>query len=264
MTNEIKIFENPEFGEVRTEIIDGEPWFVGKDVAEALGYAKARNAISQHVLTEDKKEALIQGTPGGTQTMIIINESGLYALIFGSKLESAKRFKRWVTSEVLPTLRKTGEYKIQKPDSYLIEDPAERARRWAEEYDEKRKLAQENKNLLTTNEKLNKSNKNLKKENSDLKPKAKFHDMVARSSVTKEEAISIRKFAGILSQSKGMKIGPNKLFEFLRRYGYLCEASDVWNKPKQRMIDSGYMLYKEGWDRKTHEPTYHPLITGKG
>lgn len=98
----------------------------------------------------------------------------------------------------------------------------------------------------------------------DMKPKAKFHDMVARSSVTKEEAISVRKFAGILSQSKGIKIGPNKLFEFLRRYGYLCEASDVWNKPKQRMIDGGYMLYKEGWDRKTHEPTYHPLITGKG
>lgn len=108
--NELQIFESSEFGKIRTVEKDGGPWFVGKDVAEALGYAKARNAISQHVLPEDKKEAPIQGAPGGTQTMTIINESGLYALIFGSKLESARRFKRWVTSEVLPAIRKTGAY----------------------------------------------------------------------------------------------------------------------------------------------------------
>lgn len=107
---ELQIFESNEFGKIRTVEKDGVPWFVGKDVAEALGYAKSRNAISQHVLPEDKKEAPIQGVPGGIQTMIIINESGLYALIFGSKLESARRFKRWVTSEVLPAIRKTGAY----------------------------------------------------------------------------------------------------------------------------------------------------------
>ncbi len=111
---ELMIFENAEFGQMRTVTINNEPWFVGKDVAMALGYAKARNAILSHVLEEDKKDAPIQGTPGGTQTMTIINESGLYALIFGSKLESAKKFKHWVTSEVLPSLRKTGSYKIQK------------------------------------------------------------------------------------------------------------------------------------------------------
>lgn len=110
--NELQIFKNEEFGEIRTVTIDNEPWFVGKDVAEALGYSKARNAISAHVSDEDKKDAPIQGTLGGTQNMTIINESGLYALIFGSKLESAKRFKRWVTSEVLPTLRKTGSYEM--------------------------------------------------------------------------------------------------------------------------------------------------------
>lgn len=108
----LQIFENEEFGEIRTVTIDNEPWFVGKDVAEALGYLKARNAISAHVSDEDKKDAPIQGTQGGTQNMTIINESGLYALIFGSKLESAKRFKRWVTSEVLPSIRKTGSYQI--------------------------------------------------------------------------------------------------------------------------------------------------------
>lgn len=110
---DLMIFENAEFGQMRTVTINNEPWFVGKDVATALGYAKARNAILSHVLEEDKKDAPIQGTPGGTQTMTIINESGLYALIFGSKLESAKKFKHWVTSEVLPSLRKTGSYEMK-------------------------------------------------------------------------------------------------------------------------------------------------------
>lgn len=90
----LQVFNSEEFGQVRTMVIDGEPWFVGKDVAEALGYAKARNAIASHVQDEDKKDAPIQGDLGGTQQMTIINESGLYALIFGSKLDSAKRFKR--------------------------------------------------------------------------------------------------------------------------------------------------------------------------
>ena len=109
--NEIRIFDNPEFGEVRTVMIDGEPWFCGRDVATALGYAKPQNAIRDNV---DKEDALKQGTPtaGGIQDLLYINESGLYSLIFGSKLDSAKKFKRWVTSEVLPQLRKTGGYRV--------------------------------------------------------------------------------------------------------------------------------------------------------
>ena len=83
----------------------GEPWFVGKDVAEALGYTAPRNAIANHVDDEDKKDALIQCPLGGTQKMVIINESGLYSLILSSKLPQAKEFKRWVTSEVLPAIR---------------------------------------------------------------------------------------------------------------------------------------------------------------
>ena len=108
--NEFQIFRDERFGEIRTLTIDGESWFVGKDVAAALGYAKARNAIAAHVDPEDKKDAPIQGTLGGPQNMTLINESGVYALIFGSKLESAKAFKRWVTRDVLPAIRKTGEY----------------------------------------------------------------------------------------------------------------------------------------------------------
>lgn len=108
---ELKIFNNEEFGQVRTVTIDGEPWFVGKDVAVALEYKDTKNALKSHVDSEDKRGWQI-ATPGGTQEMTIINESGLYSLIFGSKLPSAKRFKRWVTSEVLPAIRKAGRYEM--------------------------------------------------------------------------------------------------------------------------------------------------------
>ena len=108
--NNIKTFENKEFGEIRTVMVDGVPWFVGKDVAGALGYSKERNAIANHIEEDDRKVAPIQGPLGGTQDMTIINESGMYSLIFGSKLESAKNFKHWVTSEVLPSIRQTGTY----------------------------------------------------------------------------------------------------------------------------------------------------------
>lgn len=111
--NELQIFNNEEFGNIRTVTIDNEPWFVGKDVAEALGYAEPRSAVSKKVEECDRGVAEME-TPSGKQKMTTINESGLYALIFGSKLESAKRFKHWVTSEVLPTLRKTGSYEMPK------------------------------------------------------------------------------------------------------------------------------------------------------
>ncbi|WP_414715587.1 BRO family protein [Staphylococcus hominis] len=111
--NKLQIFNFEELS-VRTMNIDGEPYFVGKDVAEILGYKKTANAINKHVDDEDKGVTKL-GTPGGVQDVTIINESGLYSLIFSSKLESAKRFKRWVTSEVLPTLRKTGTYQV--PDN---------------------------------------------------------------------------------------------------------------------------------------------------
>ena len=111
---QLKIFENEEFGQIRTVMRDGEVWFVGKDAAEALGYGKGKslaNAVSDHVDPEDKGVTKMM-TPGGTQQVTIINESGLYSLILSSKLESAKRFKRWVTSEVLPAIRKTGSYEM--------------------------------------------------------------------------------------------------------------------------------------------------------
>lgn len=109
--NEIKLFTNKEFGEIRTMKIDGEPWFVGKDVAESLGYKDTSDALKKHVMDEDKLTRCFADS-GQNRQMYVINESGLYSLIFGSKLESAMKFKRWVTSEVLPTLRKTGSYQM--------------------------------------------------------------------------------------------------------------------------------------------------------
>ena len=110
---ELQIFNSEEFGDMRTVTIDDETWFVGKDVANALGYERATKAIQDHVDDDDKDEVPIQDSIGRMQKTPVINESGLYALIFGSKLESAKRFKHWVTSEVLPTIRKTGGYQKQ-------------------------------------------------------------------------------------------------------------------------------------------------------
>lgn len=116
--NEIKVFNSVEFGEIRTAVVNGEPYFVGKDVALALGYSDTADAIKKHVDAEDKGVGEIP-TPGGKQKMIIINESGVYSLAFGSKLPDAKKFKRWVTSEVLPSIRKHGMYAVDE----LIANP---------------------------------------------------------------------------------------------------------------------------------------------
>lgn len=113
--NDVKIFENPEFGRVRTTVVDGEPWFVGKDIALALGYINTKDALSRHVDADDKGGSRIT-TPSGEQEMTIINESGLYSLVLSSKLPTAKKFKRWVTSEVLPAIRKHGGYSVKQAE----------------------------------------------------------------------------------------------------------------------------------------------------
>ena len=161
--NELQVFKNQEFGSVRTLVIKSEPWFVGKDVAEALGYAEPRSAVSKKVDNVDRGVAEME-TPSGKQNMTIINESGLYALIFGSKLESAKRFKHWVTSEVLPTIRKKGSYSIQPtlPKTYkeaLIELVAQ----------------------VEANEKLELENKMKDQQLNELKPKADYYDQILQS-----------------------------------------------------------------------------------
>ena len=124
--NELQIFNNPDFGQVRMVMIEDTPYFVGKDVAEALGYLKTENAIANHVDEEDKTSTLIQGSGSNYKSKaIVINESGVYALVFSSKLPTAKKFKRWVTSEVLPAIRKTGSYSKPKSQLELLVESAQ-------------------------------------------------------------------------------------------------------------------------------------------
>ena len=204
--NAIETFENVEFGRIRAVTINDEPWFVGKDVAEALGYSNPRKALIDHVDEEDKGVTECD-TLGGKQNMTIINESGLYGLIFGSKLPNAKKFKRWVTSEVLPSIRKTGSYSVKENlPSYQIADPIERAKKWIEE-------EQARQNLLA--------------ENTEMKPKADFFDAVTDS----KDAIPMGDVAKVLD----MGIGRNKLFEILRKKKILMRN----NRPYQKFIDDG-------------------------
>ena len=221
MDNAIKIFENEEFGSVRTMEINGEPYFVGKDVAEILGYSKARNAIANHVDDDDKKVAPIQGDLGGIQEMTVINESGLYSLIMSSKLPNAKRFKRWVTSEILPSIRKTGSYSIQsKPDSYTIEDPIERAKRWIEEQEEK---------------------KALKVKIEAQKPLVEYAEHIQAS----DDSIDMKSMAKIASK-RGIKIGRNKLFSFLRCHKILdsdnIPYANYMNRGWFEVVENTYIL----------------------
>ena len=146
--NELMIFNNPEFGEIRTVEVNGEPWFVGKDVATALGYGEGKslaNAVANHVDEEDKGVTELM-TPGGNQKMVIINESGLYSLVLSSKLPGAKRFKRWITSEVIPSIRKHGAYltpetleaAILNPDTMIrlctaLKEEQDKRRRWRQQ-----------------------------------------------------------------------------------------------------------------------------------
>ena len=134
MENAMQIFKNDEFGQVRIVEINNEPYFVGKDVAEALGYAKPENAISNHVDDEDKTTTLIQGTGSNYKSnAVCINESGIYSLVFGSKLPTAKKFKRWVTHEVLPSIRKTGSYGIPRNYAEALQLAADQAKQLLEQ-----------------------------------------------------------------------------------------------------------------------------------
>ena len=235
--NGLQIFKNEEFGEVRTVTIDNEPWFVGKDVAEALGYSKARNAISAHVSDEDKKDAPIQGTPGGTQNMTIINESGLYALIFGSKLESAKRFKHWVTSEVLPAIRKTGGYQMQAPQG---------------------------KELLALA--VLEAQKTIEEQTAQIE-EMKPHAVLGQAITTANTSILVGDLAKILKQN-GIEIGAKRLFQWMRENGYLIKRKGTdWNLPTQRSMEMELFEIKESVHidgNGCNKITRTPKVTGKG
>lgn len=238
--NELQIFENIEFGSIRTIEINNEPWFAGKDVADALGYSNSRKAIIDHV-HEDDKGVTKCDTPSGRQDMTVINESGLYALIFGSKLPSAKKFKHWVTSEVLPSVRRHGMYAKEE----LINNP-----------DLLIQVAQE---LKAEKEKNNLLHQKIVQD----KPKVLFADAVSVS----ETAILIGELAKILKQN-GVNIGQNRLFDWMRENGYLIKMNGIdYNMPTQKSMEMCLFNIKE---RTINNPdgsvriTKTVLVTGKG
>ncbi len=212
--NKVKIFNSEEFGDVRTVTINGDPWFVGKDVAAALGFTNPRDAISTHVFDEDKGVESID-TLGGKQKMTVINESGLYALVFGSRLKSAQRFKHWVTSEVLPAIRKTGGYRTPAPQGKELLALA----------------------VLEAQKTIEAQNAEIER----MRPKEIFADAVKAST----SSILIGDLAKLLRQN-GVDIGQKRLFEYLRNHGYLIKrkGSD-WNMPTQKSMNMGLFEIKE-------------------
>lgn len=239
--NNLEVF-NFESKEVRTLLINNEPWFVGKDVAEVLGYLNPQKAIRDHVDEEDKTlndSFTVNGTKG-----VLINESGLYSLILSSKLPSAKRFKKFVTSEVLPSLRKHGMYATEDTIDKILSNPDFGIRLLSELKEEREKT------------------KILKNENEQLKPKALFADTVSAS----DTSILIGQLAKLLKQN-GNDIGQNRLFKILRKDGYLGKSGENYNIPTQKSMSLKVMEIKERTVNNSDGSvriTKTPMITGKG
>lgn len=237
----LQIFNHDVFGKIRTIDEDGEPWFVGKDVAEALGYGKGKslnNAIYAHVNEEDKGVTEMM-TPGGKQNMTIINESGLYSLIMGSKLPSAKDFKRWVTSEVLPSIRKHGAYMTPDVLKQSIADPSY---------------------MIGILSALNDEQHKSQALEAQLALEAPLVDF-AKSLLRAEENITLGEFAKSIF-SADIKIGQNRMYKFLRSKGVFDEHNIAY----QKHIDNGnFFIQETSWMRGFYSGiNLKTLITPKG
>ena len=244
MENKMQIFENAEFGQMRTVEVNGETYFVAKDVAEILGYIDTYGAVRKHVDEEDKLVCQIDSA-GQKRDVTIINESGLYSLIMSSKLPKAKEFKHWVTSEVLPSIRKHGAYMTPATIENIIANP-----------DFGIELLM---NLKSEREKRIAAEKTIEEQ----KPKVLFSDAVE----TSHTSILVGDLAKLLKQN-GVEIGANRLFEWLRNNGYLIkgERADK-NMPTQKSMEMNLFEVKE---RTINNPdgsvriTRTPKVTGKG
>lgn len=236
--NEIQTFDF-DGSRIRTLTIDEEPYFVGKDVAVVLGYSNPRKALIDHVDADDKGVTKCD-TLGGKQDLTVINESGLYSLILGSKLPEAKRFKRWVTSEVLPSLRRNGMYAMDE----LLDNPD---------------LAI---NALQKLKEEREARRQLELQNAQMKPKALFAEAVETSSTS----ILIGDMAKLLRQN-GVEVGQRRLFDWLRTNGWLMKTGESRNMPTQKAMEKGYFEIKE---RTIQNPdgsvriTKTTKVTGKG
>jgi anti-repressor protein len=246
--NELQVFTNEQFGSIRTAEINGEAWFVGKDIAEALGYTDVNHALLDHVDADDRINSKTQGQNDlelGQRGGWLINESGVYALVFGSKLPTAKQFKHWVTSEVLPTIRKHGAYVTPVTIDKIIADPAFGIKLLTELQDEREKRAA------------------LESRVEEDRPKVLFASAVE----TAKTSILVGELAKVLRQN-GVEIGQNRLFKWLRDKGYLIRRSGTdFNMPTQRSMDLGLFEIKETAITRG-DGTVHvsktPKVTGKG
>lgn len=259
MTNNVKLFNNPAFGSVRTIELSDEIFFVGRDVAEILGYKNPNEAIQDHVDDEDKFLRSKRGSEMlklfsslkemqeklGRQDNWFINESGVYALVFGSQLPTARAFKRWVTSEVLPSIRNHGGYLTPSKIEEVLTDP-----------DTLIKLATKLKEERAARQKAEASLE-------EAKPKVIFADAVSAS----KQTILVGELAKLLKQN-GVEIGANRLFQWLRHNGFLMnrKGSD-YNKPAQKSMEMGLFEIKESTVVHSDGHTSicsTPKITGKG
>lgn len=243
----LQIFSNNEFGEIRTVTIDGNPWFVGRDVTEVLGYVNSRKALLDHVDDEDKYDGVtIRDSIGREQNPVMINESGLYSLILSSKMPNAKRFRHWVASEVIPSVRKNGGY-IANQENMTPEQIMAAGLQAAQKIIEEK-------------------NRQIQEQEADIqrmRPKEVFADAVT----TSRTSILIGQLAKIISQN-GVQIGQNRLFAWLRENGYLIiRRGTDYNMPTQRAMEMRLFEIKE---RTVNKPdgssmiTRTTLITGKG
>ena len=244
MNNEIRIFENEQFGKVRTLLIDGQPWFVGKDVGKALGYSNTRDALSKHVDAEDKTTVAICDTGSNYKSQaVIINESGVYSLIFSSKLEGARQFKRWVTSEVLPSIRKYGAYLTEEALARVTGDTSEAEKLFTELKKEKLRVKQLQKECDSlerlmavtreANELLSTTNELLEKRVEVLEPKASYYDSVLDS----EELIPI----SLIAEDYGLTA--QKLNGLLHGFGIQHPVGKSWAINRE-YLDMGYTQTK--------------------
>ena len=247
--NDIQVFNSEQFGEVRTAGTAQEPIFCAADICRALGYNNGRDAISRHC---DEGDVVKHDTPttSGVQTMTFVNESGLYSLIFGSKLESAKQFKKWVTSDVLPSIRKHGMYATEATVESMLNDP-ENAILMLQAYQKERK------ERLAAQQQVEK----LEAQAIEDKPKIIYADAVKGST----SSCLIGELAKMIAQN-GYPIGEKRLFQWLRDNHYLCSYGERFNQPYQQYIEQGLFTMKQNvfsvdGEMRTRNTT---KVTGKG
>lgn len=239
--NNLKVFENESFGSIRVIEESGEPWFVAKDIADALGYSET-SAMTKRL---DDEEVISAKLEGMNMWSTLVNESGLYCAVLGSKLETAKQFKKWVTSEVLPTIRKHGAYMTDQALYRAITEPDFLIRLATELRDEKT-LRMEMQNKIEAD-----------------RPKVLFADAVSAS----HTSILVGELAKLLRQN-GIEIGQNRLFQWLRENGYLIRRKGTdWNMPTQNSMEMGLFEIKESTHidgNGCNITTKTPKVTGKG